>query len=181
MSSAAAFEAVLAGEIHTAFVQSLSERHASLCYQDVEVNRVMLALHETHSLLRKKSIRLADLRDEPFVLLSRLPNAFYYGELLANCAKGGLQPRVLQEVHKETSLLSLVSTGMAIGFVLAPADLRRPAGVVLREVVDLSMTMTLTLIWRNRNRSSAVLRFAEAVAKESNVAALQQPEMPLGA
>lgn len=131
------------------------------------MNRVMLALHELHPLVRKTSIQLADLRNEPFVLLSRLPNAFYYDELLANCAKGGLQPRVLQEVHKEASQLSLVSTGMAVGFVLAPAGLRRPAGVVLREVDDLSMSMTLALIWRSRNRSSALLKFTEAVAKES--------------
>lgn len=170
ISSAAALEAVMAGEIHAAFIQSLSERQPSLCYQDVEVNQVTLALHETHPLLEREAIRLADLRNEPFVLLSRLPNAFYYEQLLANCAKGGLQPRVLQEVHKEASLLSLVSTGMAIGFVLAPAGLRGPAGVVLREVEDLAMTMTLALIWRNRNRSSALLRFVEVVAAESEQA-----------
>jgi DNA-binding transcriptional LysR family regulator len=167
MSSTAALEAVMAGEIHMAFIQSLSERHASLCYQDVEVNKVMLALHELNPLARKKTLRLADLRNEPFVLLSRLPNSFYYEQLLANCANGGLQPRVLQEVHKETSLLSLVSTGMAVGWVLAPADSRRPAGVVLRDVEDLPMTMTLALIWRSRNRSSVVARFAEAVGRES--------------
>lgn len=169
MSSTAALEAVMGGEIHTAFVQSLSDHHEGLSYQDVEVQRVMLALHELNPLARRKRLRLADLKTEPFVLLSRLPNPSYYEQLLKSCAKGGLQPRVLQEVHKESSLLSLVSTGMAVGWVLAPANSRRPEGVVLREVSDLSLMITLVLVWRARNRSSLVTRFAKTVreARES--------------
>jgi DNA-binding transcriptional LysR family regulator len=163
MSSTVALEAVMGGEIHMAFVQSLSERHESLCYQDVEVHRVMLALHELNPLAHQKHLRLADLANEPFVLLSRLPNSFYYEQLLESCARGGLQPRVLQEVHKESSLLSLVSTGMAVGWVLAPASSRRPEGVVLREVEDLHLMITLALIWRARNRSSLIARFVETV------------------
>lgn len=167
MSSTAALEAVMGGEIHMAFVQSLSEHHESLSYQDVEVYRVKLALHELNPLARRRRLRLADLKTEPFVLLSRLPNPSYYEQLLKSCAEGGLQPHVLQEVHKESSLLSLVSTGMAVGWVLAPANSRRPEGVVLREVCDLSLTITLALVWRARNRSSLVARFAKTVREAS--------------
>jgi DNA-binding transcriptional LysR family regulator len=169
MSSSAALEAVIAGELHMAFVQSMPERYASLCYQQVEENRVMLAMHQDNPLASRKSIRLSDLRGEPFVLLSRLPNSFYHDELISRCEKGGLSLCVLQEVHKETSLLSLVSTGMAVGWVLAAADQRRPVGVVLREVEDLRMTMTIALVWRNGSRSTAILRFSEAVESERRI------------
>lgn len=166
MSSSSALEAVVAGELDMAFIQAMPERYASLSYQEVEVNKVMLAMHQDNQLASRRTIRLSDLRNEPFVLLSRLPNSFYHDELISRCEKGGLSLRVLQEVHKETSLLSLVSTGMAVGWVLAAADQRRPIRVVLREVEDLRMTMTIALIWRSGSRSTAILRFSEAVESE---------------
>ena len=62
-------------------------------------------------------------------------------------------PRIVQEGLNEATILSLVSTGLGVGWVLGTARWRSPDTVVILRVDDLNMPLSLALAWRRDNTS----------------------------
>jgi DNA-binding transcriptional LysR family regulator len=90
--------------------------------------------------------------------------------MMAACYRGGLKsPRIVQEGLNEATILSLVSTGLGVGWVLATARWRCPATVVISPVVDLSVTLRLTLAWRRDNTSPLLASFIREVRRSPEV------------
>jgi DNA-binding transcriptional LysR family regulator len=83
-----------------------------------------------------------------------------YDRLMRECYRGGLKsPRIVQEGLNEATILSLVSTGLGVGWVLASARWRCPQGVTIVPVLDLNVTVRFALAWRRDNTSSLLARF----------------------
>ncbi len=125
---------------------------------------VVLALPAEHPLAVQAEIALCDLRQESFVWPKAHINPIYHSLLVAACAAGGLQPRVVQEVSDDSFALSLIATGGVVGFVNTTTYARCPKRVVLREVVDLSVPLNLEFTWRNDDKSPALHAFVRTVA-----------------
>src|SRR5260370_39195465 len=91
------------------------------------------------------------------------------------CYRGGMKsPSIVQEGVNEPTLLSLVSTGMGVGWVLATARWRCPESVVILPVVDLNMPLTLALVWRKDNTSPLLANFIAEVRRLPEVRALHE-------
>jgi hypothetical protein len=87
--------------------------------------------------------------DEPFVWFPRSANPAFYDRMMHACYRGGLKsPRIVQEGFNEATILSLVSTGLGVGWVLGSARWRCPETLVILPVVDLNVPVTLALAWR---------------------------------
>jgi DNA-binding transcriptional LysR family regulator len=81
---------------------------------------------------------------------------------------------IVQEGVNEQTILSLVSTGLGVGWVLATARWRCPESVVILPVVDLNMPLTLTLAWRRDNTSALLANFVAEVERLPDVRALNK-------
>jgi DNA-binding transcriptional LysR family regulator len=88
---------------------------------------------------------------------------------------GGLKsPRIIQEGVNEPTILSLVSTGMGVGWVLATAPRRCPDSVVILPGVDLHMPVTLALAWRKDNTAPLLANFIAEVRRLPDVRAINK-------
>jgi DNA-binding transcriptional LysR family regulator len=88
------------------------------------------------------------------------------------CYRGGLKsPRIVQEGLNEATILSLVSTGLGVGWVLGSARWRCPKIVAILPVVDLNMSVSLALAWRWDNASPSLARFVDEVRRVREVRA----------
>jgi LysR substrate binding domain len=83
-------------------------------------------------------------------------------------------PRIVQEGLNEATILSLVSTGLGVGWVLGSARWRSPATVVILPVADLNVTLRLALVWRRDNTSPLLARFIGEVEGLPDVRALNK-------
>ena len=93
---------------------------------------VELAVPKRHPLTKLKKLRLRDLTDAPFVWFPRRANPAFYDRMMHECYRGGLKsPRIVQEGLNEATILSLVSTGLGVGWVLGTARWRCPETVVI--------------------------------------------------
>ena len=82
-------------------------------------------------LTKLKKLRLRDLTDAPFIWFPRRANPAFYDRMMHECYRGGLKsPRIVQEGLNEATILSLVSTGLGVGWVLGTARWRCPESVV---------------------------------------------------
>jgi DNA-binding transcriptional LysR family regulator len=78
-------------------------------------------------------------------------------------------PRIIQEGLNEATILSLVSTGLGVGWVLGSARWRCPQTVAVLPVVDLNMPVSLALAWRRDNTSPLLARFIDEVRRMPDV------------
>jgi DNA-binding transcriptional LysR family regulator len=129
----------------------------------ISVERIVLALPRAHPLVKRKRLRLGDLRDESFVWFPRTANSHVYDRVLSACHTAGVALKIVQEVNSDTTGLSLVAGGIGLSFVIESAKRTRPNGVVLRELEDLRVTAQLFAIWRKDNKAPALQTFVEMI------------------
>jgi DNA-binding transcriptional LysR family regulator len=157
-------DALRSGRLDAGFVNFMPTSDPELDQLTVAVHRVELAVPKNHPLVRRKSLRVRDLAGSAFVWFPRRTNPTFHDRIMRECQRGGLRfPRIVQEGRNEATILSLVSTGMGVGWVLASARWRCPQNVVILPVADLTATVRLALTWRRDNASPLLERFIAEV------------------
>jgi DNA-binding transcriptional LysR family regulator len=168
-------EAIRSGRLDAGFVNFMPKSDPELDQLLVAIQRVELAAPKGHALTRLKKLGLRDLTDVPFVWFPRSPSPAFYDRLMHECYRGGLKsPRIVQEGMNEATILSLVSSGLGVGWVLGTARWRCPETVVVLPVVDLNMPLTLALAWRSDNTSPLLANFVDDVQRLPDVRAVNK-------
>jgi DNA-binding transcriptional LysR family regulator len=169
LSSSAQQRGVVAGEIDVAFLYELGDIEPDLERRTVQEDSVMLVLPVSHRLAARKTVRLRDLVDAPFVWNVPGTNPRYDHALMSACQSKGLDPRIVQEVSNSATILSLVAVGVGVGFVPGMMRWRLQEGVILRPVADLAMPFRTDIAWRRDNQSASLRRFVELALSLSTV------------
>jgi DNA-binding transcriptional LysR family regulator len=163
-------EAIRSGRLDAGFANFMPKVDADLAQLIVGWQQVELALPKRNPLTRLKKLRLRDLTDAPFIWFPRRASPAFYDRLMHECYRGGLKsPRIVQEGPNEATILSLVSTGLGVGWVLGSARWRCPQTVAVLPVVDLNMPVSLALAWRRDNTSPLLARFIDQVRRMREV------------
>jgi DNA-binding transcriptional LysR family regulator len=100
-----------------------------------------------HPLAQRKSVSLAELARERFVVVPGSSVSPGFGPLYALCQKAGFEPRIEQEVSSIASQLNLVSVGMGIGLTVIGKDFSYPASLAVVPLSDVNYTTTFVLCW----------------------------------
>jgi DNA-binding transcriptional LysR family regulator len=168
-------EAIRSGRLDAGFVFNMPKAEPELGQLPVAMQRIELAVPKGHPLTKLKKLRLRDLTDAPFVWFPRRESPAVYDRLMRECYRGGLKsPRIVQEGLNEAIILSLVSHGMGVGWVMGTARWRCPENVVILSIVDLNMPMALALAWRKDNTSPLLARFIGEVQRLPDVRAVNK-------
>ena len=93
-----------------------------------------------HALVRKRALRVEDLRREPFIFFDRSNGPLAFDRTMECCEKSGFRPRIVQEAPQWPTLVRLVAAGLGVS--LAPACVASIAipGAVYREVHNAART-----------------------------------------
>jgi DNA-binding transcriptional LysR family regulator len=119
-----------------------------------------LAVPPDHRLARRRRVRLAEVSEDPFVVVK----AGYglRGITDALCAQAGFTPHVAFEGEDVETLRGLVAAGLGVS--LLPARSHASSAASLLTVSDRDCARTIGIVWhRTRYRSPAVRRFADFV------------------
>jgi DNA-binding transcriptional LysR family regulator len=166
-------EGLRSGRLDAGFVFNMSKTDSELDHIPVALQHVELAVPKGHPLIKLKKLRLRDLSEASFVWFPRREAPAFYDRLMHECFRGGLKsPRIVQEGLNESTILSLVSHGMGVGWVNGTARGRCPEGVVIMSIVDLDMPLPLALAWRRDNTSPLLANFIAEVRSMADVRAL---------
>jgi len=163
-------EAIRTGRLDAGFLYFMPKADRELDHLPVAIQYVELAAPKGHPLSKLKRPRLRDLADAPLVWFPRWANPAFYDRLMHECYRGGLKsPRIVQEGSNEATILSLVSAGLGVGWVLGSARWRCPESVVILPVVDLKVSLRLVLAWRRDNSSPLLANFIGDVQRLRDV------------
>jgi DNA-binding transcriptional LysR family regulator len=166
-------EAIRSGRLDAGFVLDMPRADPELEQLPVAMQRIELAVPSGHPLTKLKELRLRDLTDAAFVCFPRRASPGLYDRLMRECFRGGLKsPRIVQDGLNEATILSLVATGLGVGWVLGTARWRCPKSVVITSVVDLNVPLLLALAWRKDNKSPLLASFVAEVQRFPDVRAV---------
>jgi len=131
------------------------------------------ALPRTHPLAARRSITLAELSDDAFVLYPARPEPSVTGLIVAACAAAGFAPRLAQEVLHLQTAIGLIAAGVGVSLVPeAAARAQTGRGVAYIPVANPAVMAPLTIAWREEDVSPAVQRLLDISARRRDISAL---------
>jgi DNA-binding transcriptional LysR family regulator len=140
--------------------------------------RVLVALSTSHRLAQRRSIELAQLRREPFVLHRRDVSPKYHEFILAACRAAGFTPKVFAECSSWTDQLRYVAANKAVALV-ARGNVPHGDSVVFRPLERDPVSVGFELLWRKDDSSPEVHRLLEQVKRAMRtVSSKAAPGMP---
>lgn len=159
LSTSAQISALLDGTIDLAFLRD-GEAGEGIATSTLLKERYVAVLPAAHRLARKRTLRVKDLQNEPFILFARRMGPLAFDRTIACCEKAGFRPNIVQDAPQWPTLVSLVAAGLGVS--LAPAcvaNVRIPAAVY-REVRTACRT-TIDLGVHERQASAVARNFME--------------------
>jgi DNA-binding transcriptional LysR family regulator len=120
---------------------------------------LILAVPYKHRLASKRSVSLASLADEPFVLTSREFVPVYHDIVLKTCREAGFLPNAFQEADQLHVLLHFVGSGCGVALVPAFCQRTRVPRVKFVSVRPAVPVLETVVARRRANQSKAVMDF----------------------
>ena len=149
-------EALMRGDLDAAFLRVAVTRPAPLVFEELLRERFVVALPKTHAMTARR-VSLADLRDEPFILVRRPSAPGMYAQVLQSCRAVGFEPAVAAEVGRMLTALGLVAAGLGISLVPKSVAALRPPGVRFAALVDQTAPWApLTMAFRDGEKRPVV-------------------------
>ena len=131
------------------------------------------ALPRTHPLAARRSVALAELSDDAFVLYPARPEPSVTGLIVAACSAAGFTPRLAQEVLHLQTAIGLIAAGVGVSLVPeAAARAQTGRGVAYIPLANPTVMAPLTIAWREEDVSPAVQRLLEIAARWRDISAL---------
>lgn len=171
-SASQLIEKVRQGTLDAALVRSLPQSRFGPGLKSIllEADHLMLALPQGHPIAGRDSLRLDDLRGEPFIAYTELVGLALRSLWNALFLEAGFEPRVEQRATQVQTMIFLVRSGIGVALVPSSASAHLPDGVVLREIEGLGQRarMAIAMVYSTADEMpqvTALVRIAQSVAR----------------
>ncbi len=168
-STSRQLEALKRAQVDLALVVGPLRKVDGLASVDLQTQGFVVAVFRGHALASQRSVRLAMLKDEPFIAFPESEGAGFAAASLSAFNAAGFSPRVVQEASQMQAVLTLVAGGLGIAMV--PASMRTLA---MKDVVFLDLAKTrpppsyqLTFAYSRHNDNPVIHAFLAVAARTS--------------
>lgn len=165
MSTAEMAAALAADELDIGFMRMPIANAAAYSVVPVVEDRLALVLPRGHG--GKRAAKLADVRNEAFISISRIRSPGFCNHVLTLCAAHGFHPRVVQEVYEFTTAIALVRAGMGATFIPRSLWTGPMPGVELHELDDRRARWKVAAVWRGRDSNPVLKNFVRMLGNGS--------------
>lgn len=135
-------------------------------------NQQCVLLHPEHPLVKRESLRMEELKNEPFVVMARTVSIPGHDFIWKTAAMAGFAPNVVAEATQLPILLTLVACG--IGISTLSDDMRYLAQDKVTFVPLLGVPLSnFVFMWHPENRNPSLPRLAETIRSLADAGALK--------
>jgi DNA-binding transcriptional LysR family regulator len=135
----------------------------------VEASAVV-ALPSEHHLAGRRTVPLAELKEEPHVMWARDVTPSLYDDYVRACHDAGFAPYVVQEIRQGESLRGLVAAGLGVAVAHPSSAQIQRDGVRYAPLTEPQVPLTMGVAWRQGETAPALERFLEAVRETESFA-----------
>lgn len=167
-TNAEAVSAVEGGTLDIGFVRVPTQRPPVVKFQQIERDVFCIALPATHPLAARKSLRLKDLADQPFVGYARSRAGGLHAAVTQLLQSVGVSPSVVQEGVQVQTVIGLVESGLGLALVPSVSSAHAPRRVAFRPIRDLprDAVIGISLAYHEVQESMVARRFRDTVTEE---------------
>lgn len=164
---AAQLEALQAGQADGAFIgatpRKLNKSFASVVWKR---EPLLIVLPAEHALAAAKSVPLAALQNESWVMVSRTAAPAFRQQFDGLCAAAAIRPRVVQESERAAAVLTMVAARQGVS--LLPESVARLVhpGVAFRPVKGLSPVLEHAFAYRSGENNATIKDFLKMLLQQ---------------
>lgn len=131
----------------------------------IERDVFVVALPANHALARRRSLDLAELANEPFVLYSAQEVPGLHAMAMLACQRAGFIPQVQQEAVQVQTVVSLVESGLGVALVPSVAMRHATRNIVFKQLrgAGANTEIGIALAWRADTETPPAKRFRETL------------------
>jgi DNA-binding transcriptional LysR family regulator len=118
LATAEQMSALKEGALDLGFLRD-GEPDSAIRIEPLISERFVAILPKQHPLAARKSLRPADLREEPFVFYARNMGPRAFDRMIACCESDGFRPRIVQDTPQWPTAVRLIAAGLGVS--IAPA------------------------------------------------------------
>ena len=165
MSSGDQLRALQEGAIDLGFVGLCEAASAAGFHQLViATHKTVVALNKGHTLAKNSVVKLKSLAPRFFIAMSENSYPGYRLWLNSACREAGFNPKVLQDVDIERSVLQSIAAGL--GVALLPDQVRNlPHQNIVFRPISPMVSVESCLAWKSENPSTAMQTYLEIVRR----------------
>ena len=165
--------AIAAEQLDAAFVRSPVASGDGIAVHPLLKERMLVALPGDHALAesgrpgkRPRSLALADLANEAFILYRRASGPGLYDAIVGACHRAGFIPRIEQEAPRIVATLNLVAAGFGVTIVPGSLSAMHFDGVCFRPIrKESQLVAPINLACRTTDHSAAARNFVDSVRR----------------
>jgi DNA-binding transcriptional LysR family regulator len=140
MTTSGQIAALLSGTLDLAFLRD-GDPTDGIEMRTLMKEPYVAVLPEAHALTGKRSLRVTDLQNEPFVLFARRMGPLAFDRTIACCERSGFRPNIVQDAPQWPTLVRLVAAGLGVSLAPACVATVPMPGAVYREIRTAGRTM----------------------------------------
>ena len=133
-------------------------RNTALEVQVLRREPLIAVLPEHHPLAVHDRVRLADLRDDPFITYPSHNRSVVYEAVIDACQRAGFVPASVNEVSETSTMVSFVAAGLGVALVPASVQHLRITGATYLPLAGTTQEVELALATRAGEPSPHVAR-----------------------
>src|SRR5918997_2173160 len=154
-------QALREGRIHVSFAR-FPKSESGLVFETIYSEQLVAALPQAHPLNKKRSLKLTDLANEPFILQPHPPSP-HVDNTMQIFANAGLTPQIVQTVEEIHTALGLVAAGIGITLLPSSIQIRQNRGIEYRNLINPTPVLEMKMGYRADESSPALASFIETV------------------
>lgn len=120
---------------------------------------LLLVMPDNHRLASKKSLKLAELAGEDFVMYSKDVGTGIYAQIVRLCRQAGFEPHIVQDAREATTIIGLVAAGCGVSILPESFQCIQMPGVCFRKISDPDATTASMLASRSGESTPLVDAF----------------------
>ncbi|MFO1221197.1 MAG: LysR family transcriptional regulator [Burkholderiaceae bacterium] len=127
----------------------------------VDQDDFVALLPDGHPLAARRTLRLTDLANEPFVLGTEDAFSSFRRLVYPLCHEAGFMPDVVQQASNTSGIFGMVAAGVGVSLFAGCARNLKRAGVVVKALDDVAEVIPLFAAWPAEDGSEVLRRFTE--------------------
>ena len=156
-------EALRSGSVDVAFVRPPLGDGDGIAVHPLVEEPMRIVLPSKHPQTRERSVSLATLAHETFILFPRAIGPGFHDSIIASCQRAGFSPILGQEAPQISSIVHLVAAGFGISIVPHSIEQIRADGIVYIPIKGEAPRAPISLAVHKDNRSAAIRNFVALV------------------
>jgi DNA-binding transcriptional LysR family regulator len=126
---------------------------------------VMLVAPSNHPLMRRASVAIKELADQPFIMFSADAGTGVQSLVLRLCREAGFEPKTALQAREGATIIGLVAAGCGVSILPESFNAIRIKGVGYLPLSDRAAKTQLMLAWHRTSRSPLVDSFVELATR----------------